>query len=87
MRYEYTRAFIRDTKKLPEDIRADIKAIIEQVNLAAGLVEIGNLKKMKGFSNAYRVRIGDYRIGIFLEEDTVIFARVLHRKEVYRFFP
>jgi len=37
--------------------------------------------------NAYRARIGDYRIGFFFAGQTVIFARVLHRKDTYRFFP
>lgn len=32
-------------------------------------------------------RLGEYRVGIFLENDTVILARILHRKEVYRYFP
>ncbi|MFM6062867.1 MAG: type II toxin-antitoxin system RelE family toxin, partial [Microcystis panniformis] len=31
--------------------------------------------------------IGDYRIGFFVEEDTITFARVLHRREFYRYFP
>ena len=45
------------------------------------------MKKIKRDNNAYRLRVGDYRIGFFLEEDTIIFSRVLHRKEIYRFFP
>jgi mRNA-degrading endonuclease RelE of RelBE toxin-antitoxin system len=40
-----------------------------------------------GFTTAYRIRIGDYRIGIFFKEDTVIFARILHRKDIYKLFP
>ncbi|MGH2412635.1 MAG: type II toxin-antitoxin system RelE family toxin, partial [Microcystaceae cyanobacterium] len=36
---------------------------------------------------AYRIRLGDYRIGLFIEGKTVTFARVLHRKEIYRYFP
>jgi hypothetical protein len=27
------------------------------------------------------------RIGITIEDDLVTFVRVLHRKEIYRFFP
>jgi mRNA-degrading endonuclease RelE of RelBE toxin-antitoxin system len=49
--------------------------------------DIGNLKKLKGDENAYRIRIGDYRLGIFFDGETVIFARVLHRKDIYRYFP
>ena len=45
------------------------------------------MKKLKADGDYYRVKIGDYRIGMTLEEDVVIFVRVLHRKDVYRYFP
>ncbi|NET50360.1 MAG: type II toxin-antitoxin system RelE/ParE family toxin [Merismopedia sp. SIO2A8] len=35
----------------------------------------------------YRIRIGDYRIGIIAKGDLVSFIRVLHRREMYRNFP
>ncbi|WP_324610960.1 type II toxin-antitoxin system RelE family toxin [Moorena producens] len=51
------------------------------------LSEINNIKKLKGEDNAYRIRVGDYRIGFFMKGDTMIFSRVLHRREFYRYFP
>jgi mRNA-degrading endonuclease RelE of RelBE toxin-antitoxin system len=39
------------------------------------------------FDNAYRIRIGDYRLGIIFDGETLIFERVLHRKGIYRYFP
>ncbi len=50
-------------------------------------MEIRNVKKLKGFRSAYRVRVGDYRIGVFVDGNYVDFVRVLHRREIYRFFP
>ncbi|XZN91975.1 MAG: type II toxin-antitoxin system RelE family toxin [Microcoleus sp.] len=49
------------------------------------LQTIVNLKKLKGDDNAYR--LGDYRIGFYFDGETVTFARVLHRKDIYRYFP
>jgi len=46
-----------------------------------------NLKKLKGFKTAYRIRVGDYRIGLFISNDTVEFARVVHQKDIYKVFP
>ncbi|MEB3229956.1 MAG: type II toxin-antitoxin system RelE/ParE family toxin [Leptolyngbyaceae bacterium] len=43
--------------------------------------------KMKGYDNFYRVRIGNHRVGIQVIEDEVIFVRVLHRRDIYRYFP
>jgi mRNA interferase RelE/StbE len=51
------------------------------------LSEVNNLKKMEGTTNYFRVRVGDYRIGIFFNNNTVIVSRFLHRKEIYRYFP
>ncbi|MDP3913923.1 MAG: hypothetical protein Q8R96_09315 [Bacteroidota bacterium] len=49
--------------------------------------EITNLKKLTGYKNAYRIKIGNYRIGVFIENNIVEFARVIHRKDIYRVFP
>lgn len=49
--------------------------------------EIPHLTKLEGYDSYYRLRVGDYRIGIKTENDVVIFMRVLHRKEIYRYFP
>jgi len=32
-------------------------------------------------------RVGDYRIGVIVEDDTMVFVRCLHRREIYRYFP
>ena len=42
---------------------------------------------MQGYSNRYRIRVGDYRIGIEISDNTVEVIRTLHRKEFYRYFP
>ncbi|MBX6423476.1 type II toxin-antitoxin system RelE/ParE family toxin [Thermosulfurimonas sp. F29] len=45
------------------------------------------MKKLKGYKDFYRIRIGDYRIGLQIKENKIIFVRFLHRKEIYRCFP
>jgi mRNA interferase RelE/StbE len=42
---------------------------------------------MIGSANFYRVRIGDYRMGVIGEGDTVEFVRCLPRRDLYRYFP
>ncbi|MCB0211020.1 MAG: type II toxin-antitoxin system RelE/ParE family toxin [Anaerolineae bacterium] len=54
---------------------------------AETLNDISQVKAMKGFPNRYRVRIGDYRVGLELFENEVEIIRVLHRREFYRYFP
>lgn len=42
---------------------------------------------MKGYPNRYRIRIGNYRVGIEVSGERVEIMRVLHRREFYRYFP
>ncbi len=46
-----------------------------------------NIKKLSGHVSAYRLRIGDYRVGFFIVDETVILDRVVHRKDIYKVFP
>jgi mRNA interferase RelE/StbE len=88
MKIEYSDRFSKDIDKITEkSLMRSIDETITKIKLAKGIHELSNIKKMKGHESAYRIRIGDYRIGIFVKEDTVIFVRVLHRKDIYRVFP
>ncbi|GGH45550.1 toxin RelE [Dyadobacter endophyticus] len=87
MKYEYTNAFIKDVKKTSPEIQSQIKNLIEEINAVDRLGDLPNVKKMKGFSNAFRIRLGEYRVGVFWENDKLVLARMLHRREVYRYFP
>ena len=60
---------------------------IQQFESAKSLDEIQNIKKLKGHSSAFRIRKGDYRIGFFLEGDTVVFAAFATRGKIYYKFP
>ena len=73
---------IRDTKLL-----AKIKEMIDECKLADSLTELKNVKKLQGYESYYRIRIGDYRVGIEVINEELIFTRVLHRKDVYKYFP
>ncbi len=88
MNVEFRRSFEKDLGNIKDvALLQRIKAVIEEVEIAENLGDIRNLKKLKVESDYYRIRVGDYRIGITVEDDAVIFVRVLHRKDVYRYFP
>jgi len=54
---------------------------------AAKLSELSSCKKLSGSKNAYRIRMGSYRIGFFYETGTAELVRVLNRKDIYKYFP
>jgi len=87
MMVEFLSSFNRDIGKLSQSVKNDVAHAIAEVEEATKLAETGNLKKLKGFKNVYRIRIGEYRIGLFIEKGTVEFARIVHRKDIYKVFP
>ena len=87
MKTEFLKQFYKDLDKLSESVKDDVANAIENVEAASKTTEIKNLKKMVGFKYAYRIKIKDYRIGVFIENGIIEFARVNHRKDIYNIFP
>jgi mRNA interferase RelE/StbE len=81
-------SFARDLKGIRDkSVLMRVEQVIAEVKTATALSEIKSLSKMRGFATFYRIRLGDYRIGIEVLEDEVIFVRILQRKDIYRYFP
>ena len=88
MKVEFRNSFTRDLRRLRDkSVKERIKATIEQIEEADDLKEVSNLRKLSGGGNYYRARIGGYRLGLLLNQDTVIFVRCLPRRDIYRYFP
>ena len=87
MRIEFARRFLKDLEKIktPKQRQA-ISEIIEQVSKIDSFKKIPSLKKLVGFKAAYRIRIGQLRIGVFFDGETVLFARIANQKDSYRIF-
>lgn len=64
-----------------------IRKIIEQVEAARTFQQIPNLKRLEAAGKYYRIRVGDYRLGLVFERGAVTFVRCLNRREIYRYFP
>lgn len=89
MKTEFKKSFAKDLKKRSQEkkLLTHVQEIIQTVESAESLQEINNLKKLKAEGGYYRIRLGDYRIGLKIEEETVVFVRFLHRSDIYRYFP
>lgn len=70
-----------------QSLRRRIRKIIEQVEAAQTFQQIPNLKRLEAAGKYYRIRLGDYRVGLVFAEGAVTFVRCLHRREIYRYFP
>ncbi len=89
MKVDYLPSFIRDLKALKKfPAYLAIKDLaFQQIPNCSSMEEISNLKKLRGDDQAYRIRVGDYRLGVFINGNTITFARVKHRRDIYRSFP
>jgi len=90
MEVRYRKSFLRDLKKLKKQ-QAVYTRIFElaftMLNEVSDLKDVRDVKPMKGYPNRYRIRVGDYRVGIEVHGDDVEVMRTLHRREFYRYFP
>ncbi|RMH86123.1 MAG: type II toxin-antitoxin system RelE/ParE family toxin [Actinomyces sp.] len=90
MKTEFKDSFLKDIRSIKDKkLLSRLEQFILAVENVDNLSQIPNLKKLKGQKNKiyYRSRIGDYRVGLIIKQDIVVFVRFLDRKEIYRYFP
>lgn len=84
----FDKSFGKSIDKINDKILLNrIEKVIIQSEKANEIKSISNLKKIIGFKNYYRIKIGDYRIGVEIIENNIRFICVLHRKDIYKKFP
>lgn len=89
MKLRFTKQFEKQLDKIQDKrIRNQIARVLQEVKDTPQLSGIASVKKLKGFSNAYRIRSGNYRIGLLFEPDgSVTVAHVDVRGAFYNKFP
>ena len=87
MKIEIRKSFIKDAEKMTSPNQHQLVVIIAEMEKANTPAQLNNCKKLTGYKTAYRIRMGQYRIGFYYENKVAELVRVLHRKEVYRYFP
>jgi mRNA interferase RelE/StbE len=81
--YEFitTKDFVDDFNKLEKSLQPRIK---EKLSF---LIKTENpllfAKKLKGYKDVFRFRIGDYRLVFKLEKQKIILIYARHRKDIY----
>lgn len=80
---EFSKKAAKDFKSLPFEIQARLRPEIDALAIDP---RPNAAIQLKGEQNAYRVRVGDYRI-VYEVQDKVLLVLVVkigHRREVYR---
>jgi mRNA interferase RelE/StbE len=88
MKTAFTNKFLNQVSSVRlKSIRKKVEKVILEVEAAESLSQIKNFKKLKGETRYFRIRIGDYRIGLFIENEIIEFTTIDNRKDIYKHFP
>ncbi len=88
MKIVFLKTFLKDLQKVKDPkLARKLEQLILEIKTADSLEDLSNVKKMKGYSIAFRIRVGDYRVGIYKETEVVEFACFLKRNDIYKVFP
>ena len=76
MKVEYLKQFSKDISKInDETLKTNLFDVIIILKNTESLNLLSNMKKMKGHPEAYRIRIGKYRLGFYFDGEIVELAR------------
>ena len=80
--------FSKDLQKIKDvNLKNDVIQAIVDLELTENLQNFSNIKKMKGHFEAYRIRVGKYRLGFYFDGEVIELARLAKREDIYKLFP
>ncbi|MEO0058752.1 MAG: hypothetical protein RLZZ312_399 [Bacteroidota bacterium] len=81
-------SYLRSIKKTRNvDLLSELKATADIIVEAKNLTEILDVKKMSRADGFYRIKIGQFRLGIFVDNSTLQLIVFANRKDIYKKFP
>lgn len=88
MEVKFAKPFEKDLKAISEkQVILKVDEIIRELQNVSSLQGLSGIKKLKGHKDCYRIRIGNYRLGLMLDGRTIWLARLMLRKDIYKYFP
>lgn len=88
MNTRFESKFAKDLKEIRDrNLLVRLKQIILNCQQAESLTQISNLKKLQGYDNFYRIRLGDYRVGLEFVENEMILRDFCIEKIFINSFP
>ena len=88
MEIRYHNQFHRDLRRLGNpSLATQVEQVIEQLKAASTMRDMRDVSRMTAPGEHYRIRVGEYRLGITMDSEIAILRRFLPRGEIYRRFP
>lgn len=84
----YLESLVKDLKKVKDKkLLNNLAKVFLNLEETDDLFKISSVKKMSGHPEAYRIRIGDYRLGFYYSDKKIEIARFLKRSDIFKVFP
>ena len=85
-RVEIHRDAEKEIKNLPENTREKVIELLILLQTVPYPFKQYDLKKLKGFKNVYRIRMGKYRISYYVDDNSklIIILEAKSRGEAYK---
>jgi len=85
---QYKKMFLKDLAKVHPDYRKRIEVLVfEKIPVLEDIFTELDIRKIRGYRDYYRIRVGSYRIGCRIQDGILTFYRVKSREEIYGVFP
>jgi mRNA-degrading endonuclease RelE of RelBE toxin-antitoxin system len=84
MKFEISKAFVKDTEPLPKKVKLVILEVIKEIQSAKVPGEVHDCTKLKGVADMYRIRRGIYRVTFQYDGTTATLKRVLPRGQIFK---
>lgn len=77
MKIEYSKKAVKYINSADKPTKRRLKEAIEKI-------PSGDIKRLKGIEEAYRLRVGDLRVLFTLENDTIYIDNIIPREQAYK---
>ena len=77
MHIRYERIAVKHIQILDKNTKQRLKIAIERLTF-------GDIRKLKGYQNDYRLRVGNFRVLFSIESDIITIKDVLPRGQAYK---
>lgn len=77
MKIKYSKKAVKHINAVDKPMKKRLKETIEKILF-------GDIKKIQGIENGYRLRVGDLRVLFTPEEDTIFVDNIVPRGQVYK---
>jgi mRNA interferase RelE/StbE len=89
VKFRVEKSFDQDVDRIKDkSLLRKLQTFISAIETAEALHGIPHIKKLEGYASFYRIKNGSYRLGLeAISQKEVILRGLLHRKDIYRYFP